>query len=173
MEHAEPTLPRLNSIRVGWLFGCPSEHQVYLLALVACVCSETTVRRLFVSWKPAGSLEGASTLLGLRLLLRLVCLRKCGRFHEPEPSYRDQLEPCARAVRYSIGRAAVCTHRQQSPRVSAARVRIVWTHLNGSRLGSQPCYRISRLTYLVLLLSLSIKTSLPNHGVIILPFHAI
>jgi hypothetical protein len=30
--------------------------------------------------------------------------------------------------RYSVGRA-VCTHRQQSPQVSAAWARIVWTHL--------------------------------------------
>jgi hypothetical protein len=53
--------------------------------------------------------QGVSTLLGL--MIRLVCLRKCGRFHEPEPKQRDQPEPCARAVRYSVGRA-VCTHRQ-------------------------------------------------------------
>jgi hypothetical protein len=40
--------------------------------------------------------SGASRLLGqgLVLVLRLVCLRKCGRFHEPEPKQRDQPEPC-------------------------------------------------------------------------------
>jgi hypothetical protein len=42
------------------------------------------------------------------LVLRLVCLGKCGRFYEPEQ--RDKPEPCARAVRYSVGRA-VRTHR--------------------------------------------------------------
>jgi hypothetical protein len=41
------------------------------------------------------------------LVLRLVCLCKCGRFHEPEPKQRDQLEPCARAVRYSVGTVSI------------------------------------------------------------------
>jgi hypothetical protein len=56
-----------------------------------------------------------------RLLLRV---HKCGRFHEPKPEsdQRDQPEPWAPAVRYTVGRAAVCTHRQQS-----ARARSVWT----------------------------------------------
>jgi hypothetical protein len=43
------------------------------------------------------------------LAIRLVYLSECGRFHEPEPKQRDQPEPCARAVRYSVGRA-VRTH---------------------------------------------------------------
>jgi hypothetical protein len=75
--------------------------------------------------------KGASTLL--ILVLRLVCLRKCGRFHEPEPKQRDQPEPCARAVRCSVGRA-VCTHRQQSPLVSAART--VWMYHKKDRRDS-------------------------------------
>jgi hypothetical protein len=37
------------------------------------------------------------------------CSVSCGQFHEPKQ--RDQPEPCARAVRYSVGRA-VCTHWQ-------------------------------------------------------------
>jgi hypothetical protein len=53
-------------------------------------------------------------------------LRECGRFHEPEQ--RGQPEPCAGVVRYSVGRA-VCTHRQQLPRVYAARTLVVWAHL--------------------------------------------
>jgi hypothetical protein len=52
--------------------------------------------------------KGASRLIVL--MLRLVSLRKCGQFHEPEPKQRDQPEPCAPAVRYSGGRT-VCTHR--------------------------------------------------------------
>jgi hypothetical protein len=52
--------------------------------------------------------KGAPTLL--MLVLRLVCLRKCARLHEPEPKQREKPKPCARAVRYSVGRA-VCTHR--------------------------------------------------------------
>jgi hypothetical protein len=77
-----------------------------------------------------GLTVGASILLILGLVIRLVCLRKCGRFHEPEPKHRDQPELRAGRVRYSVGRA-VCTHWQQSARVSAvqARTRIVVTHL--------------------------------------------
>jgi hypothetical protein len=84
-------------------------------------------------------------VLVLVLVLRLVCLRKCGRFHEPEPKQRDQPEPWARAVGYSVG-SAVCTHRQQSPRISAARLqarararaqeRVVWSHLIKLRVTS-------------------------------------
>jgi hypothetical protein len=67
--------------------------------------------------------KGESSVVLFVLVLRIVCLRKSGRFHE----HRYQPEPCARGVRYSVGRA-VFTHRQQSPRVSAAR--LVWTHRN-------------------------------------------
>jgi hypothetical protein len=38
-------------------------------------------------------------------LLRLVCLSKCGRFHEPEQGFR-----------YSVSRG-ICTHQQRSSRV--------------------------------------------------------
>jgi hypothetical protein len=71
-----------------------------------------------------------STLFGLALVFRLLCLHKCGRFHEPEHKQRHQQQPLAREVRYSVGRTA-CTH-QQLTRVSAAQTRIVWTHLNRS-----------------------------------------
>jgi hypothetical protein len=66
--------------------------------------------------------EGASTLL-------VLVLRECGRFHEPEQ--RDQPEPCARAVRYSVGRAAVCTYRQVTPRdcSTSTQGRVVWTYV--------------------------------------------
>jgi hypothetical protein len=86
--------------------------------------------------------KGASTLLGYELVfvLRLMCIRKCGRFHEPKQ--RDQLEPCARAVRYSVGRA-VCTHRQQSDRARA-----VWTHLNTT--SDYPCSGVSSNTALAI-----------------------
>jgi hypothetical protein len=69
------------------------------------------------------------------------CSVSCGRFHEPDPKQRDQQKPWSRAVRYSVGRAAVCTHRQQSPRVSATRAREVWTNLRKTRylLGSISC----------------------------------
>jgi hypothetical protein len=53
---------------------------------------------------------------------------KCGLFHESDLKQRDQPEPWAAAARYSVGTVAVCTHRQQSPRASAARARAVWTH---------------------------------------------
>jgi hypothetical protein len=86
------------------------------------------------------SLEGESRLF----VLRLVFLRKCGRFHEPEPKQRHEPEPCARAVRYSVG-SAVCTHWQQSPRASAAR--IVWTHLKNEVLLLNGCCEKSKLPW--------------------------
>jgi hypothetical protein len=49
-------------------------------------------------------LKGASRLLAL--VFRLVCLRECGRFHEPEHKQRGQPVPWARWVRYSVGRAS-------------------------------------------------------------------
>jgi hypothetical protein len=81
------------------------------------------------------------------LVLRLVCLPECGRFHELEPKQRNQPELWARAVHYSVGTAAVCTHRQQSPRVSVALVRAVWTHLNNrpSLIDDKQTYKIWNL----------------------------
>jgi hypothetical protein len=77
-----------------------------------------------VQWGPKrlclGDPEGLYTAL---LEVRLACLRKCGRFHEPEPKQWDQPEPWAREFHYSVGRA-VCTHWQQSPWVSAAQARV-------------------------------------------------
>jgi hypothetical protein len=49
----------------------------------------------------------------------LFCLRKCGRFHEPqpEPKQRDEPETCSRTVGHSVGIAAVCIQRQVNVRL--------------------------------------------------------
>jgi hypothetical protein len=115
-------------------------------------------------------LKGQYGRLRLMLVLRFVCLRECGRFHEPEPKQCYQPEPSARAVRYSVGRAAVCSHRQVTASLGSASTSSVdaqnvpgttaWVS-EARRAGTEGCKELNNFTNL-LVASQFRKTMIPS-----------
>jgi hypothetical protein len=97
----------LETLQLSPAFNSKVKHTNFLPRYVLVLKT-----KLFVTddWLSNYEMQASLTYKGASRLIVLVCLHKCGQFHEPEPKQRDQPEPWAPAVRYGVSRT-VCTHR--------------------------------------------------------------